>query len=111
MGEKRSLAYVDDADSCGYDWGYAEVFEQDGKYFVIYDSGCSCSSPNDYEPRIEHALETAGSMGELFEKLHGSTIGHKSHPDSVYEAFIVALKKTNEETVAACEAALGTTSY
>ncbi len=104
MGERKILGEAEDDEQSGYEWACARVVQQEDGHFAIYtDSGCSCNGPWECGPG-DLTAGPAATLGGLFDELN---VDKADHPKFVLEAFVDAMKRMNDETLAAVKQTLG----
>ena len=105
MDEQKSIGYAEE-DWGGYEWGFCHVFNEGGRFYMVYDSGCSCNGPKSHYSDKDACVGPAATLGGLFDQLNVDS--HK-HNDCTKRAFVDAIERMNNETLAATKAALGLT--
>ncbi len=100
----RQIGYAEDDSLGGYEWQMAALYSHNGRFYIITDGGCSCSSPNSFYSEKEAVVGPAATLGGIFDELN---VDKDKHPVWVKEAFLDGLKTLNNETMAAARKALG----
>ena len=99
--KRKEIGHAED-DTCGsYEWSYASVCEEDGRFIVVTGSGCSCNCPDiDYDDVV---LGPAATLGGIFDELF---VDKDKHSKAVKEAFVDALVRMNADTLERTKKAL-----
>lgn len=96
------------ADEC-YSYDETYVVKLGDRFFIINTSGCSCPSPTETYITV---AGPAATLGGLFDELHVKEKDPKCWVREEYKlAFVDALKRLNDETIAATRSALGMASH
>lgn len=101
---KERIGYAEDERNGGYEWGFAAVYHEDGKFYIIEDSGCSCSGPASSYKMSEASVGPTDDLGDLFTVLKESLA---SHPKHVLEAYVDAVRTISDQTVEFTKKGLG----
>ncbi len=105
MSNERRIGYAEDENyGGGYEWSHAYVFADNGRFYIVTDSGCSCNGPASHYSDKDAVVGPAATLGGLFDELH---VDQDKHPEHVKRAFIDALETLNKETIDATKSALG----
>jgi hypothetical protein len=101
---KRQIGYSEDDEWGGYEWSLAAVYEDDGRFYIINDSGCSCDGPSSNYTDKDAVVGPAATLGGLLDELH---VDQAKHSKLTKEAFLDAVKTINNETLESARKAIG----
>ncbi len=104
MSSRKEIGYAENEYADDYTWQCARVFEEDGRFILCCDGGCSCNGPMDDPFGGTVTAGPAATLGGLFDQLN---VDKEKYTYYEKMAFLDAIERMNLETIRSIKSALG----